>query len=164
MNCPSCGAPMRLQNGNTSMVCEHCKTVVALSADDDGYQFLDEAPELLCPLCAVALWNAVLARVPVRTCKRCHGLLTGMSALEPLVEAMRATNPGGAIPAPADPADLDRRIDCPQCHQRMNTDFYAGGGNVVISGCERCELNWLDSGALMRIAQVPQPSDAEPAY
>lgn len=164
MNCPSCGAPMRLGSGNASLRCEYCKTVVTLAADEDGYEFLDETPELLCPVCGIALWNAVLARVPVHVCKRCHGLLAGMSVLEPLVEAMRATHPGSEIPAPAVPADLDRKISCPKCRQRMDTDFYAGGGNVVIAACERCELNWLEGGALMRIVRAPRAGEAELAY
>jgi Zn-finger nucleic acid-binding protein len=155
---------MRLGSGNASLRCEYCKSVVTLAQDDDGIEYLDEAPELPCPACAISLWNAVLARVPVNTCKRCQGLLLGMQALEPLVENMRATHPGSEVPAPADPADLDRRISCPQCHGHMDTDFYAGGGNVVIAGCERCELNWLDGGALKRIVHAPQTSDAEPAF
>lgn len=155
---------MRLANGNASLRCEYCQTMVAVAADDSGIQFLDEAPELLCPVCSAALWNAVLARVQLHTCKQCHGYLVAMNALEPLVEAMRATHPGSEIPAPADPADLDRKIGCPRCHRHMDMDFYAGGGNVVVAGCERCELNWLDGGVLMRIVRAPRASDSEPAF
>lgn len=155
---------MQLASGNASLRCEYCQTVVTIAPDDTGIQLLDEATELLCPVCAEALWNAVLARVQVNTCKRCKGLLVRMSALEPLVEAMRATHPGSEIPAPAGPADLDRKIACPQCHQRMDMDFYAGGGNVVVAGCERCELKWLGGGALMRMVQAPHASDSELSY
>lgn len=149
---------MRLGSGGASLRCEFCNTVVPLAAES-GIQFLDEAPELSCPACAVALWNAVLARVQTHACKRCQGLLVGMSALQPLVAAMRDAHPGSEAPAPADSADLDRRIDCPQCHHRMDTDFYAGGGNVVVAGCERCELNWLDGGALMKIVRAPHAAE-----
>lgn len=155
---------MRLANGNASLRCEFCKTVVTLTPDDAGMQFLEEAPDLECPSCAVALWNAVMAGVQLHACRRCHGLLVAMNALEPLVEAMRASHPGSEIPAPADPADLDRRINCPRCHRRMSSDFYAGGGNAVVSGCERDELNWLDGGVLTRIVGAPRESDAEAAY
>lgn len=155
---------MRLGSGNTSLRCEYCKTVVTLAQDEDGIQFLDEAPELECPACATSLWNAVLARVELHACKQCHGLLVAMSGLEPLVESMRAAHPGSEIPASADPADLDRKVVCPRCHGRMDSDFYAGGGNAVISSCERCELNWLEGGALMRIVRAPQASDAEAAF
>jgi Zn-finger nucleic acid-binding protein len=155
---------MRLQSGNASLRCEYCKTVVTLTPDDAGMQFLEETPELECPSCAVALWNAVLAGAQLHTCRRCHGLLVRMNALEPLVEAMRAGHPGTEIPAPADPADLERKVVCPRCHQRMDSDFYAGGGNAVVSGCERDELNWLDGGALTRIVRAPQASDAEGVF
>lgn len=154
MNCPSCGAPMKLAAGNTSLRCDYCNTVVTLAQDEAGIQFLEEAPELECPACAAALWGAVLARVELHACKRCHGLLVPMSALEPLVEGMRASRPGSEVPLPADPADLDRKVVCPRCRGRMDTDFYAGGGNAVVASCERCELDWLEGGALMRMARA----------
>ncbi|HWE85188.1 MAG TPA: zf-TFIIB domain-containing protein [Terracidiphilus sp.] len=155
---------MRLAIGNASLRCEFCKAVVTLTPDDAGVKWLEEAPDLECPSCAAALWNAVLARVPLHACKNCHGLLVAMNALEPLVESMRAGHPGSETPAPADPADLKRRFNCPQCHQHMDSDFYAGGGNVVVSGCERDEVNWLEGGVLMRIVRAPRASDAEAAY
>ncbi|MGB6871670.1 MAG: zf-TFIIB domain-containing protein, partial [Acidobacteriaceae bacterium] len=58
------------------------------------------------------------------------------------------------IPAPADPSQLDRRLACPHCHQPMDTHFYAGPGNVILSDCERCQLNWLDHGKLQRLAHA----------
>jgi Zn-finger nucleic acid-binding protein len=42
----------------------------------------------------------------------------------------------------------------------MDTHFYYGGGHVVMENCERCELNWLDGGTLMRIAHAPHSEDA----
>jgi len=155
---------MRLGSGNASLRCEYCNTVVTLAQDIDGIEFLEEAPDLECPVCAAWLWNAVLGRVQLHACKQCHGLLAPMSGLEPLVENLRAAHPGGEVPVPADPADLDRKVICPRCHQRMDSDFYAGGGNAVVASCERCELDWLGGGALMRIVHAPQTSDAEPAF
>ena len=51
--------------------------------------------------------------------------------------------------------DLDRRINCPQCHQTMDTHPYGGGGNVIIDDCENCSLNWLDYGELDKIVRAP---------
>jgi Zn-finger nucleic acid-binding protein len=34
----------------------------------------------------------------------------------------------------------------------MDTHFYGGPGNIIIDDCDRCSLNWLDAGELMRIA------------
>ena len=36
----------------------------------------------------------------------------------------------------------------------MDTHFYAGPGNVILSDCERCQLNWLDHGKLQRLARA----------
>lgn len=154
MNCPACGAPLRLGSGNANLRCEYCKTVVPIAPDDTGIQFLEEVRDLLCPACAVPLWSAALARVEIHACKRCQGLLVAMSALELLLESVRAAHPEREAPLPANPEDLARKIDCPRCHHRMDTHFYYGGGNAVLSGCERCELNWLDSGTLMRMVQA----------
>jgi LSD1 subclass zinc finger protein len=155
MNCPSCGAPLRLAPGNTSLRCDYCKIVVAVAADDTGVQFLDEAPELVCPACAAALWKSVLATVELDACKQCHGLLAPMGWFEPLVEKMRALHAEREFPAAADDAALDRKVLCPRCRQRMDTHYYFGGGHAVMSTCERCELHWLDGGMLMRIVRTP---------
>ena len=37
----------------------------------------------------------------------------------------------------------------------METHFYNGPGNVIIDDCEHCELNWLDTGELMRVVRAP---------
>jgi len=149
---------MRLANGNTSLRCEFCCTMVPFAPDETGMQILDETPELECPSCDTSLWSAVLTGVPIHACKRCHGMLVAMGALQALIDEMREKHRDRETPAPADRADLDRRISCPRCHQRMNSDFYAGGGNAVISGCEHCEVNWMEDAALMRIV-CAQPAN-----
>lgn len=161
MNCPSCGAPLRVAGGNTSLRCDYCHTVVAVQADETGVQFVDEAPELTCPNSAVPLWNALLAGVQIDACKQCHGLLVPMGSFEALIDRMRAENLGSEIPPPADAADLDRRLNCPRCHQRMETHYYFGGGHAVMSSCERCELHWLDSGMLMQVVRAPHESEPQ---
>ena len=50
-------------------------------------------------------------------------------------------------------------LNCPHCHQHMDTHFYNGPGNVIIDDCDTCELNWLDHGELMRIARAPDYSN-----
>jgi LSD1 subclass zinc finger protein len=160
MNCPSCGAPLKLAPGNTSLRCDYCKIVVAIAADDTGVQFLDEAPELTCATCQSALWKSVLAAIELDACKKCHGLLVPMGAFEALVEKMRALHTEREIPGLVDEKELDRRVICPKCRQRMDTHFYFGGGHAVMSTCERCELHWLDGGMLMRIVRAPEANDA----
>ncbi len=152
---------MHLTSGNASLRCDYCKTVVVAAADDTGVQFLDEVEELACPVCAVPLWDAVLAEVKIRACKQCHGLLAPMGEpYEELIGRMRTLHPEKAIPPPADPADLEQKVACPQCHKGMDTHFSYSGEHAVLSSCEWCELNWLNGGVLMRIVHAPQAEEA----
>lgn len=147
---------MSLIAGGSSLTCDHCKTVVIIHPDDAGIAFIDkDAAGLNCPVCATPLWNATVGGVPVRACKKCSGTLIPMGALEAIVEALRAANPDQQIPSPANPADLERKIDCPKCQQRLDVHFYLGGGGAVMGTCERCEMDWLDGGMLMRIVHAP---------
>ncbi len=156
MNCPSCGAPMRLATGDASMRCDYCKTVVMLPAGDAGVTFLDESTQgLNCPDCAIPLWNSTLGGIKLWACKRCKGMLISMSALEPLIEHLRDKCKDSEIPSAPDPADLRRLVDCPKCHRHTDVHFYMGGGGAIIATCENCELNWLDGGMLMRIVRTP---------
>lgn len=151
---------MHLTGGNASLRCDYCKTVVVVAPDDAGVKFVDEAEQLACPLDAAPLWNAVLARVAIRACKQCHGLLVTMGAFEGLIAEMRAEHPEQIDSPLASPADLKRKVICPNCHQAMDTHFYFGGGHAVISTCEHCELHWLDGGVLMRIVRAPHDDSA----
>jgi uncharacterized CHY-type Zn-finger protein len=122
MNCPSCGAAMRLNADEDCLKCDYCKSVFFPAKDDEGVSVLAVASDEACPICAVPLMHAALAPTP-------------------------------------DPHDLQRKINCPHCHQRMDTHFYNGPGNVIIDDCDNCELNWLDHGELMRIVRAPDYSD-----
>jgi Zn-finger nucleic acid-binding protein len=155
---------MRLANGNASLRCDYCKSIFVAAQDDAGVQLLDKSAELICPVCTVPLWDAVLTGVPIQACKQCHGLLVAMGAFEALIDQMRALHEESAISPAADPADLKRTINCPRCHRRMDTHFYYGGGQSVMSGCENCSLNWLDGGVLMRIVRAPHRSSSGAAY
>ena len=109
--------------------------------------------------------HAALASQRIRYCERCRGMLIPMSTFMALVQQLRAGRDGpAAIPHAPDTRDLQRRIDCPQCHQRMDTHFYGGPGNIVIDDCSRCHLNWLDHGELVRIVRAPDRSLDEGAW
>lgn len=152
---------MRLAHGNASLRCDYCKTVVIVQSDDLGVQYLDRTTNLACPVCAIPLWNATLGGVKVRACERCHGLLVAMEAFEALIEQLREKYDQTEVPIAAEPGDLNRRTDCPNCRRRMDTHFYYGGGSAVISGCEPCSLNWLDGGVLLRIVRAPHGVEKE---
>jgi Zn-finger nucleic acid-binding protein len=152
---------MRLTSGNASLRCDYCKTVVVAAADDAGVQFLDEVEELMCPVCAAPLWDSVLAGIKIHACKQCHGLLVPMGdAYEEILGRMRVLHQDREIPPPTDPADLEQKVDCPQCHKPMDTHFSYGGEHAVMSACERCGLNWLNGGVLLRIVHAPQSEEA----
>jgi Zn-finger nucleic acid-binding protein len=91
-------------------------------------------------------------------------MLVAMMEFQGLIDAARTAS--APIPAlPADVNELDRRINCPHCHQPMEAHFYAGAGNVVMNTCEPCCLHWLDHDELARIAQAnptePNPIDRD---
>jgi len=147
---------MRLADGLVSLRCDYCKSLYYSAPDDEGVRYLDELENLLCPVCDVPLWNANLADVPIRACKKCRGMLVAMGAFEALIDQARGERHEAKIPMADDGSDLSRRLECPQCHHPMETHFYYGGGHVVMEDCERCELNWLDGGAVMRIVNAPR--------
>ena len=153
---------MRMAGGQESLRCDYCKNIYFSGPDVQGVRYLDELPGLLCPVCAVPLWNATLAGAPLRACKRCRGMLVAMGAFQGLIEQVRAEHAGTQTPATSDEVDPSRKLECPSCHHTMESHFYYGGGHVVMVDCERCEVNWLDGGALMRIVRAPRHEEAEP--
>ncbi|MGO9775436.1 MAG: hypothetical protein ACLQGT_02550 [Terracidiphilus sp.] len=165
MNCPSCGAPMRLKPDMQSYKCDYCQSVYFPEKNDDGVRVLGEPVDEDCPLCRIPLVHAVLAKNPILYCTGCKGMLILMGMLEGLIEELRDEHGARAAPVAPDKEDLQRKINCPQCHHPMDTHFYAGPGNAVISSCEDCCLIWMDRGVLMRIAHTPDaPQQPEPSY
>lgn len=165
MDCPSCGAPLHLTAADDSLRCEYCRGVYVPEQNDEGVRVLGEASPLACPVCAVPLVQAALGGERIVYCKQCRGILVSMNAFVALVEALRAQN-GDSVriqPTP-DRKQLERHIACPQCHQRMDTHFYEGPGNIIIDACSRCYLNWLDAGELMRVVRAPDHHYAEDVY
>jgi Zn-finger nucleic acid-binding protein len=161
MNCPSCGAPLRLEGDLEDLACEYCKNIYYPEKNDEGVRVLSEDAEEACPICAIPLMHAIVARERIRYCTRCRGMLIPMETFLALIQEMKAEAPGPGIPHAPDPHELNRHINCPKCHQRMDTHYYCGPGNVVIDDCSRCFLNWLDHGELIRIALAPDHSPIE---
>ena len=112
---------------------------------------LGEPAALSCPLCAVPLTHAALSGCRLMYCTRCRGELIKMGAFVEVIQSPRVRREGVAATQAPNPKELQRRIICPQCHHPMDTHYYGGPGNVIIDACDRCDLNWLDAGELMRI-------------
>ena len=155
MNCPNCGAPMRLDEGADHWSCEFCLSLYAPAPDQDGLCVLDAAMEN-CPLCQGGLNHAVLVGVRLLSCPHCRGMLIPMADFMTTAERLRATLPGSSVPLAPPPArELQRRIDCPRCRQPMDNHLYGGAGSIIIDSCENCAVIWLDAGELRRVASAP---------
>jgi len=156
MNCPSCGALLRLTENEESFRCEYCGAVYTPPSNEDGVRLLGEASPLACPVCKIPLEHAALAGRRILSCTRCQGMLVSMDDFLGLVDELHSRHARSPIvQPPVNRHDLERHIDCPQCHQRMDTHIYGGPGNIVIDDCDGCSLDWLDKSELMRVARAP---------
>ncbi|HUA57989.1 MAG TPA: zf-TFIIB domain-containing protein [Verrucomicrobiae bacterium] len=159
MNCPSCGAPMRLQEDQDSLFCEYCNSAYLPEPNQEGIRDLGQTSDVGCPLCRQPLVHASLEHRRLLYCSGCRGTLLTMPVFADLVEILRSRHPAGvAASHPPEPHEFDRALHCPRCDRKMDTHFYAGGGSVVIDDCSPCELIWLDSGELSAIASAPDHS------
>lgn len=155
MKCENCGAPMALNPDRGCWVCPYCASEWAPQANAEGVTLLASS-DLDCPICIVKLAKARVLDYGLLYCETCEGMLVEMGDLAPLTGDLRASR--GApdyIGRPPDPKTLERKIECPQCRQTMDTHPYGGPGNVIIDTCEACEVHWLDRGELRRIAFAP---------
>jgi len=136
------------------MVCDYCKSIHFPEKNDEGVRVLDQPSGQACPVCAVPLVYATWESVKLRYCTKCCGMLLGMSDFLGLVDALRLKREaaGTLYPPAPDEEDLNRRIDCPDCHRQMDTHRYAGPGNIIIDNCPWCALNWLDHNEVLRVA------------
>ena len=156
MNCPACGAPLRLKDDTDAFVCDYCGNVHVPDPNSDGVRVLDVPSSESCPVCSVPLVHAAIAGYRMRYCKRCHGMLIEMDRLLVIEQSLRARHDAAlAATERPDPRDLDRRISCPRCGRPMDTHPYQGPGNVIIDSCENCSLDWLDYGELDRMVRAP---------
>jgi Zn-finger nucleic acid-binding protein/DNA-directed RNA polymerase subunit RPC12/RpoP len=161
MNCPNCGAPMALLENRPAWQCGHCQTMIRLDpGPTDGVRVNGSAPsETECPICRRPLVAATIDdRRRIDACTECYGLLIPLSVFATTVVAKRRAAAKPAVTPPrTSPRDLERVLDCPNCGERMITDWYYGPGNVVIDRCEPCDLVWLDGGELQRVIDAPGP-------
>ena len=154
MNCPSCGAPMRLTENDDSLRCEYCHAVYTPKSNEDGVRLLGEVSSLRCPVCSVALEQAAISGYRILYCTHCLGMLVPMADFLDLIKVLH-TRRSESIQPPANRRDLLRHIDCPHCHRPMDTHIYEGPGNIVIDDCSRCFVNWLDRGELTKVVRAP---------
>jgi Zn-finger nucleic acid-binding protein len=145
---------MQVDAAEGALQCRHCGSIEP-RAEIIRHVLVGVASENPCPSCVTPLSHAKLDGFPFQLCGRCEGMLIEMEHFVSVIDAARAHEETfGTIP-PRRQTPGDRTIDCPSCHHPMLSHFYGGPGNLVIDTCERCHLNWLDSGELRRIARAP---------
>lgn len=156
MNCPSCGAPMRLEAGQDHLQCDYCGALHFPDPNPDGVRDLGVEAGANCPRCSTALTHATAAGERILYCAHCHGMFINMEVFLAVIEDMRSRQPSSEYAGQQpDWRALDRHTNCPLCGKEMDTHPYAGPGNVIIDTCENCESNWLDYGELQRIVRAP---------
>jgi Zn-finger nucleic acid-binding protein len=157
MQCPQCGAPLRLEDDKDYLICDFCHSLHFPEPDDAGVRALGVSVSELCPVCHVPLEHAAVDGLRVLYCGRCHGLLIAMPIFVVLIDDLRAKSGcTSALTRRISPRDLARRIECPRCHRTMDTHPYGGPGNIVIDSCSDCRLDWLDYGELQRVVRAPE--------
>jgi Zn-finger nucleic acid-binding protein len=88
---------MRLNADEDYLKCDYCKSIFFPAKDDEGVSVLQVVSEEECPVCAVPLMHAAVAKIRIRYCTRCHGMLIPMAVFLALVEELRAGEPGTLI-------------------------------------------------------------------
>jgi Zn-finger nucleic acid-binding protein len=162
-SCPACGAPIAPKPDTEGFKCDYCHAVYFPGEEDDGVVLPAERAEseYACPVCAIPLVHAAIDGISVLYCTECRGLLMMMNTLPGLIDAVKENRDRASVQTPPDAGDLKRTIQCPKCHRRMDTHYYAGPGNVIVDNCGDCWLLWLDRGELTRIAHAPDENDSE---
>src|SRR5579885_2115073 len=111
MNCPDCGAPLRLESDKDYFVCDYCGNVHVPQPSPDGVCVLAEGSDAQCPICAIGLMHAAIDRQRILYCSRCHGMLIPMDIFAAVIDDLRSRRKVGAeIVKPLNTADLDRVV------------------------------------------------------
>ena len=162
MNCTNCGGHMLPDAAGRVWKCGYCQTSTRLLPDGpDGITITGPTSNCQCPAgCGTTvpslLTGGVIDERPALVCGACRGLLLASANFAAVVRDRRAAWRGrDDRPQPLDRQQLERSLDCPRCHVRMQTHAYYGPGNTVIDCCERCELVWLDAGEVTAIERAP---------
>lgn len=158
MNCPNCGAPMKLIWEKGHFRCDYCQTFVFPDGGQDGTHWLEPAPDhVRCPVCHIPLMVALFDdHYPGYLCQKCRGiLLTRDDFVESLSTRRAWASTAPKAQQPMDPEDLQRKVLCPLCRQPMETHPYYGPGTFVIDSCVPCDVVWLDYGELDRAVDAP---------
>jgi Zn-finger nucleic acid-binding protein len=143
---------MRVEEGQAFFHCQYCGGDEFPDPNQDGVALLDEPSSFACPLCKELLVSAVVKDIPILSCPHCRGNLIQQSKMLPILRQAQSIGPVHEKP-PSSPTKTERTrtMVCPSCQKLMAVYPYGGPGNIIIQGCEQCQLIWLDFGELARI-------------
>lgn len=143
---------MKVEEGQDFFHCQYCNSYDFPDPNQDGVALLDEISPYVCPLCEQPLVSAVVQKVRIFSCPHCRGNLVPQSKMLPI---LRQAQPAKPLDTDShefqNRTELSRTAICPSCHRTMAVYPYGGPGNIIIQGCEQCQLIWLDFGELSRI-------------
>ena len=143
---------MRVEEGQVFFHCQYCNSYEFPNPNEDGVALLEQLSPCPCPLCHEPLVSAVIKDIPILSCPHCRGNLIAQSKMLPILRQAPPPDPiVEEIPSPPNKTELTRTVVCPACQKVMAVYPYGGAGNVIIQGCEPCELIWLDFGELSKM-------------
>jgi Zn-finger nucleic acid-binding protein len=156
MNCRGCGAPMTLDDQKIIYQCDYCTSTYFPEESRDGIRSTDIESSHSCPVCRIPLHLAYIEKIQVKYCGRCRGVLIQKPRFLYALNYIRSKARGEEItPRPLRREELERKVLCPECGNKMDTHPYGGPGNIVIDSCPCCMLNWLDQEELYRVTRAP---------
>lgn len=155
MNCKQCGAPMNVEENQDFFHCEYCGSYDFPDANQDGVALLDETSPYACPTCRKPLVSAIVNTVHIFACPNCRGNLIEQSKMLPILrQAQTLDSASKEQNQRVDESERSRIAICPSCQNLMSVYPYGGPGNIMIQGCEQCQMIWLDFGELSKVARA----------
>ncbi len=143
---------MKVEPDQNVFHCEYCGGYDFSDPNRDGIALLGEPSQYDCPVCGVGLVTAAVNNIRVFSCPNCRGSLVDQSKLHPILRQARLPESfDEEVPRPLDRRELGRTSACPSCRETMEVYPYGGAGSILIQGCARCGLVWLDFGELSAI-------------
>ena len=79
---------MHLNSDEDHLKCDYCKSIFFPAKDDEGVSVLEVDSGETCPICAVPMKHAALAKIRLRYCTKCRGMLIPMGVFLALVEEL----------------------------------------------------------------------------
>ena len=102
---------------------------------------------MLCPRCAVPLFDEAWSGSNVGHCPKCRGLWVPQRVLVSYIEHRSHS----VIDGPRKVGDVGPVDACPSCTKPMKHVGYLGGDRVFVDRCDTCHALWLDADELEAI-------------